>query len=351
MNILLIRGVKLNNIKAVRKVAEIAVNEFLIEVNFKEGYFIDGSLGGLRIMDLTPESSFHPCVLTCGTVTDEEHDRQDPYRMRSLPNDSDYTPADSRAFRFTLKRPSKDHKPDFSDIIIKTLTNTEEELIEVAKNVQVKIIMATVEYTHTQRFLTELMLCGGDFADSARHVGESIKQAASSVAMGLVSKRKALVDELDYLSSSFIAQVEAQDNRRRSILSDDGLLGELLLEDEDVEDSILPKTAQRVYVSVEIDAPVIHFPRSSSSLDVLVANLGHFTIRNTHLMEFVETDDGCIEYDTDRVLIEIKDVSVFSITRSSEDLSSSAGGHSPFIRGSPSKIPQTGIHILYKTGM
>lgn len=219
--------------------------------------------------------------------------------------------------------------------------------------------MATAQYTHTQRFLSELMLCGGDFADSAKEVGESLRQAASSVAMGLVSKRKALVDELDYLSSSFIApsrDLDSHGSRRHSIISDEGIANVLLLEGQDFEDGMATKPNQRVYMSVEIEAPVIHFPRSSSSPDVLVANLGEITIRNTHMVEIIEESDdsGAVEYDIDVVQVEMQDMSVYSLTLSTDELNKISHGQTlteSFLGGSPSKVPKSGIHILHKTGL
>jgi vacuolar protein sorting-associated protein 13D len=359
MNILLVRSTKVNNTKTVRKVAEVTVSEVQINASFIEGQSISGSLGGLRIMDLTPEGSLHRCVLTCGVTLDADLHTEDPYRLTKLPDDQDDAPADSRAFKFSLVRPAAGQK--YPSVILNPIQNNDKEIAEITKNVQVSIRMATAQYTHTQRFLSELMLCGGDFSDSAKDVGESLRQAASSVAMGLVSKKKALIDELDYLSSSFIAPSREMDtlgSRRHSILSDEGIASELLFEGQDFEDNLATKPNKRVYISVEIEAPVIHFPRSSSSADILVANLGEITIRNTHMVEIIEEVESkgavAIEYDIDRVQVDIQDMSLYSITLSTDDLTKLSSGQTlseSLLGGSPSKVPKSGIHILHKTGL
>ena len=63
--------------------------------------------------------------------------------------------------------------------------------------------MASARYTHTHRFLFELLLSAEDYAVYAAQFGESLRQAVSNVKMGLVSKNRALAEGLEYLSSSF----------------------------------------------------------------------------------------------------------------------------------------------------
>ncbi|XP_048580764.1 intermembrane lipid transfer protein VPS13D isoform X3 [Nematostella vectensis] len=354
INILLARSIKTNNMKTIRKVADVTVSEVLITCSLVDGLTISGSLGGLRIMDLTPEGSQHRCALTCGTITDPNP--KDPYIPDKLPEDDDDEPSDLCAFRFKLIRPSYGGR--LPEVIVRPADDSPEEAAEISKHVQVLVEMASAQYTHTQRFLSELMLCGGDYAQAAKDVGETLRQAASNVAMGLVSKKKSLVEELDYLSSSFMAtnrEPEGHSSRRHSL--DEGISGEILLEGEENEDNYTAKPNRRVYMYVSIETPVVHLPRSSSSRDVLVANLGEIKIRNTHMLQTIEEQEDedviTVDYDIDRVQVDIQDMSLYSITLSPEHLSRISSGHTlseTLLGGSPSKVPKTGIHILHRTG-
>ena len=68
INVLVIRSIKANGVKSVRKVAEVSVSEVQLNASLGENQNIDGSLGGLRMTDLTPEGSLHRSVYTCGSL-------------------------------------------------------------------------------------------------------------------------------------------------------------------------------------------------------------------------------------------------------------------------------------------
>ena len=62
INFLVIRSVSLNGMKSVRKIAEVAVGEVQLNASLGECQRLDGSLGGFRIIDLTPEGSLYRTV-------------------------------------------------------------------------------------------------------------------------------------------------------------------------------------------------------------------------------------------------------------------------------------------------
>ena len=54
---------------------------------------------------------------------------------------------------------------------------------------KIEMRLATVVYTHSPQFLSELKSCATEFKQYITKVAQGIKQAATEVAMGLVSKR------------------------------------------------------------------------------------------------------------------------------------------------------------------
>lgn len=85
IRVLVIRSIKLNGMKSVRKVAEVSISEVQLTASLGESQLIDGSLGGLRIADLTPEGSLHRSVYKCGSLTAGDLSLRDSTFLWSLP--------------------------------------------------------------------------------------------------------------------------------------------------------------------------------------------------------------------------------------------------------------------------
>lgn len=314
IDILVIRSVKINGIKSVRKVAEVSVSEVQLNASFAESQRIDGSLGGFRISDLTPEGSLHRSVCTCGSLSSRDMSFRQPSFLWSVPEDMLDGPNEQRAFTFTLQIPKKGGK--CPELIVEAPNDSDVNIAEITKNIQLNVRVASARYTHTHRFVSELLLSAGDYAVYAAQFGESLRQAASNVAMGLVSKKRALAAGLGYLSTSFAAN-SGQDerslgSRQSSVFFDN----DILLDNCDFVDTAPLDSNRRVYTCVTVDSPVVHLPKSSSSREVLVARLGKITIRNTHLIEVLEAESDTghltsVEFDTDRLFVEIKDMSLY----------------------------------------
>lgn len=357
IRVLVIRSIKLNGIKSVRKVAEVSINEVQLTASLGESQLIDGSLGGLRIADLTPEGSLHRSVYKCGSLSAGDLSLRDSTFLWSLPEDMLDGPSDRKAFTFTLLIPKKGGQ--CSNIILESPTELTMETDEIARNIQFNVHMASAQYTHTHRFLSELLLSAGDYADYAAQFGESLRQAASHVAMGLVSKKRALAEGLDYLSSSFVNTAGQEErslgSRQVSILFESD--SDVLQDSCDFVDNEPLKPNRRVYVCVTVDSPVVQLPKSSTSTDMLVAHLGQITIKNTHLIEVVEEESDTghltgVEHDIDRVFAEIKDMSLYCLTMDnggSGRTSSSSNTESFTSRNIPHSPRSTSVHILHKT--
>lgn len=357
ISVLVIRSIKLNGVKSVRKVAEVSVSEVQLNASLGESQRIDGSLGGLRIVDLTPEGSLHRSVYTCGSLSAGDLSIRDSSFLWSLPEDMQDGPSDRRAFTFTLFIPKKGGQ--CSNIILDSPTEINMDTAEIARNIQLNVHMASAQYTHTHRFLSELLLSAGDYAEYAAQFGESLRQAASSVAMGLVSKKRALAEGLDYLSSSFVTTAGQEErslgSRQGSILFESD--SDSLQDSCDFVDNVPLKPNRRVYICVTVDSPVVQLPKSSTSKEVLVAHLGQITIKNTHLMEVVEEESDTghltgVEHDIDRVFVGIKDMSLYCLTMDnggSGRTSSSSNAESFAGRNILHSPRSTSMHILHKT--
>lgn len=347
----------LNGVKSARKVAEVSISEVQLNASLEENQLIDGSLGGLRIADLTPEGSLHRSVYTCGSLSARDISTRDSSFLWSLPEDMQDGPSDRKAFTFTLLIPKKGGQ--CSKVILDSPTELTMDTEEIARNIQLNVHMASAQYTHTHRFLSELLLSAGDYADYAAQFGETLRQAASNVAMGLVSKKRALAEGFDYLSSSFVTTAGQEErslgSRQESILFESD--SDVLQESCDFVDNDPLKPNRRVYICVTVDSPVVQIPKSSTSTAMLVAHLGQITIMNTHLVEVLEeqSDTGQltgVEHDIDRVLVEIKDMSLYCLAMDnggSGRTSSTSSAESFTGRNILHSPRSTSMHILHKT--
>lgn len=355
IDVLLVRTVKASGVgKTCRKVADVIISNLTVQATFGEELFIDGALGGLRVGDLTPEGFLHKCVYTCGRPSDKYLSNEETSKLWSFPEDDDDDAFDERAFAFTLVNPKKGTRSQ--RIIVDTVSGLDIEKGKIARNIQIKVHMASAQYVHTNRFLSELAMCAGDFMDYAREIGETLRDAATSVAMGLVSKKRALADGLDYLSSSFVATGPTTNtgSRRQSFIVDDN--SDLFVAG-DYEDGFLTDPAgRRVYACIVVESPIVSLPRTSSSAEMLVAHLGQVTVKNTHLTEAVEKSNdsnvGTVqEFDVDRVFVEIKDMSLNCLTLSSEETSRISLGQTltESLMDEITRRPRSGDPILRET--
>lgn len=357
INVLVIRSISLNGMKSVRKVAEVAVGEVQLNASLGECQRLDGSLGGFRIIDLTPEGSLYRTVCTCGSLFAGDTTTRESSFLWSLPEDMQDGPNDQRAFTFTLVIPPKGGQSP--RLVVDVPLESDVDVSEIARNIQINVRVASAQYTHTHRFLSELLLSAGDYAVYAAQFGETLRQAASNVAMGLVSKKRALAEGLDYLSSSFVTtggQEEKSLGSRQESLSFEND-SDAILDGCDFVDNIPLSLKRRVYSCITVDSPIVQVPKTSSSTEMLVAHLGKITVRNTHLMEVVEeeSDTGhftAVEHDIDRLFVEIKEMSLYCLTPDLKDSSRTSSLSSPesFTGRNVLNSPKShSTHILHKT--
>ncbi|XP_033238212.1 vacuolar protein sorting-associated protein 13D [Drosophila pseudoobscura] len=241
-----------------RKVGTLTLTEAKINASFQSELSVFGSLGGIQIIDITPESFFLPRILSVGRdqiLRTSDMNRQTvlnrlSHEIYSKNLDLHECDADSKcdeidAFSF---------KSHWSD---KTTCS-------------VQMRMASVSYTHCPRFLQDVNACVTYFKRSLREFFTSIGNKATDMAM------------------EFVQQIRATD----------------------VNDQTRPVNPQKNRhdnrLDIIINSPIILLPISSTSTHVLIANLGKMTCSNMIVNDSNEFDES--------YTIAIKNIYVYSMT-------------------------------------
>lgn len=269
LNVLLLRAVVTENGVIGRKIATATMTEAKINANVGTSLEVEGSLGGLQIIDLTPEGHMHQRILSLGEdpLTNKSKGALTLAQMAAdMYNMSGYQASlpvyNNQAFSFSVKRSTFSHDTDIAEI---------------------KIRMASVWYVHSSHILYEFKSCAAEFKQYLSNLFMSIKSAATEMAIGIVHARaESLAQSLSmggrlYGSSSDISQTP---RKRRSLsYSIDHL--------ESSRGSVTPHSpAESSYSTmikwdVVLASPVVVLPRNSSSPQVAVAHLGSISVTNT----------------------------------------------------------------------
>ena len=210
-----------------------------------------GSLGGLQVMNLVSASPVHQRIISVGKEPlVEEHDI-------TLGSTED----SSRAFTFEIQQRKKD----------KTIIDDGDDSFDT---VSVSAQLSSVVYIHSSTFLAELNSCADDFKRCMSLLAQSISAAATDLAIGIVQRR----------TETFVTGRERTPGRF-GIQDPPSNIGSTTT-------FLLPPPAptprkpesKKMQVNIELQlllaTPVVVFPRSESSLEVLVAHLGQITVSN-----------------------------------------------------------------------
>ncbi|XP_054285267.1 intermembrane lipid transfer protein VPS13D-like [Macrosteles quadrilineatus] len=307
LNILLLRAVVRDNVIVGRKVATVTLSHAKINASVGDQLMIEGSLGGLQVLDLTQTGRTHQRILSLGQdpLTDSldppldlmAHLSADLYSMAGTPTPS-LSYQEKEAFSFTLQR----------------------DLHSQSDSAAISIRFASVWYTHSPHLLLELQSCAKEFKQYLANLARSIGSAATEMAIGLVHARaESLAQSLSmsgrlYGSSTDISSTPRK--RRRSSLSqsiemlDSGQI-------TNTRGTATPFTPEddllrtQIKWDVILDTPVVVVPRSADSTEVLVAHLGRMSLTNgTPEPQSCWVDDS----DTnEHYNIEIRDMNVYTL--------------------------------------
>lgn len=174
LNILILRAYMRDNYLVARKVGTLTLCEAKINATLSDTVEVTGSLGGLQILDLTPEGINHQRILSVGKdpLTDPPPVDTHDDLLASLTNEV------YRGGGGSKMEPLKD-KQALSFAITR----------DINMCIDIKIRMASVWYIHCARFLQELTWCATEFKQYLKTLARSIKEKAADMALGLVQPR------------------------------------------------------------------------------------------------------------------------------------------------------------------
>ncbi|CAH1134889.1 unnamed protein product [Ceutorhynchus assimilis] len=301
LNVLLLRGVVRDGVLHGRKICTATMSEAKIQATVAEKLEVEGSLGGLQVLDLTPEGQMHQRIISVG---------RDP--LIEMPHPL-----------YMMQGPQEDDRKAFSFKVIRNLRKSK----DIA---EVTIRMASLWYTHSPMFVVELQSCATEFKQYLTNLARSIRNAATDMALGLVHARaEALAQSLSmnkrlpssiYGSTlSFSESVSPGKRRRRS--SSNEASGYASAKDTMPQTPYSPGEEESftidVNLDIELDSPVLVLPRSNSSPEVFVAHLGKINISNNTLNCPVNNGYAYDDCRKEYYEIEVKDMNIFSLNTKS----------------------------------
>lgn len=144
-NILVLRSTRIDNVNIGRKVGTLTISEAKIHATLGNEVCVAGVLGGIQIIDITPEGVNHQRIFSVGKdpLTDPpklcKHDV-----LHTLANEMYGMDIDDADYQYTNALSFKISQMKNSTIVI-------------------KVRMASVWYTHCPRFIEEIYLCVKEF--------------------------------------------------------------------------------------------------------------------------------------------------------------------------------------------
>lgn len=304
LNVLLLRGVVKDSVLHGKKICTATMSEAKIQANVSSKLEVEGSLGGLQVLDLTPEGHVHQRIISVG---------RDPLLDAPHP-------------LYVMSAAQEDSRTAFSFKVVRNLEKTSEK-----DTADVTIRMASLWYTHSPMFVAELQSCATEFKQYLSNLARSIKMAATDMALGLVHARaEALAQSLNmnkrlpgsiYGSAlSFSESASPSRRRRRSTSTEPSgyasardTIPQTPYSPADDEDFIID-----LKLDIELDSPVVVLPRASNSPEVFVAHLGKINITNNYIDE-TKKNGFHYEYVENRVEhydVEIRNMNIYSLDTS-----------------------------------
>jgi len=138
LNVLILYTIKRDKHEIARKVGTITISEAKINISMQSSLNIIGSLGGIQIIDITPQGIRHQRILSIGKDPESEITRQSV--LNKLSNE-------------IYSNNTEDDKSEEID----ALSFTTQWSNNTAISLQLR--MASVSYTHNPRFLHDFNFC------------------------------------------------------------------------------------------------------------------------------------------------------------------------------------------------
>lgn len=387
LNVLLLRAVLKDNVHVGRKIATATMSEAKIHATIGHQLVVGGSLGGLQVLDLTPEGQKHQRILSLGKdplVSERVPDLAtclgaDLYSMGQANASVCVEEKQVQAFSFSVSRSLGGISASGPSLPAGPSANQQD-----SDAVDVKIRMASVLYTHSPCLVNELGSCASEFKQYLSNLASSIKSAATEMALGLVHARAEALAQSLYMSSRLSAsfyggsgsELSSPKRRRRSVSRSSEVYESMpttanpsvcntkgnvtpTSPGEGEEDSL--SSATELKLDVVLDTPVVVMPRSSTSAEVLVAHLGKISINNLQdnnvSMEASQEHFWGLGQPKEKFSIEIRDMNLFSLDTSKTVDGARRQGGLP-VHGHVDSLlraeqlyacAESGVHILHDT--
>ncbi|XP_055691450.1 intermembrane lipid transfer protein Vps13D isoform X2 [Lutzomyia longipalpis] len=226
LNVLVLRALLRDTYMVGRKVGTFTMSEARIHATLGKTVTVEGSLGGLQVLDLTPEGINHQRILSVGKDPLTEGSTIQKDLLSSLTEEV-YGRGEKSAGEEERGAQGVDQALSF---VVFRGENA---------GVEIKIRMASVWYTHCARFMQELSWCATEFKHYLKNLARSIREKATDMALGFVQ-------QIDQGEKSLKASKDKVD----------------------------------IKLDVVLDTPVLVVPRSSCSPQVFVAHLGKISVNN-----------------------------------------------------------------------
>eukprot|EP00057_Strongylocentrotus_purpuratus_P014712 XP_011669186.1 PREDICTED: vacuolar protein sorting-associated protein 13D [Strongylocentrotus purpuratus] len=373
LNIVMVRGIMGTKVRG-QKVATATVSEAHVHATLGGEMSVGGFLGGLQLLDLTPEGSRHQKVFSVGqdpTTTGQktslerdsvmkQSDQTDLYksaldtsRFSTIKDTEDKEVKEDkkgkevlRAFSFTFKKGRDVENATAMSLgsPIKIQVGGE----DIDEQLNLSLHLASLCYIHVPRFLHEVTLCMDEFQSSIANLANSIQKAAGDAARELIQSQ--MPDLVTSFSPSMFNTMMESPGKRGNTFGDSSM---------DMTDSrIGAKSHTSMNFDIVMETPVIIIPRTASSSELLVAHLGKISLTNSESSDIsrdmdIESTLGLDPNpDMTRFFLRIQNVNLFSfnhedtnvpseqsVTSISSDIMSAASG------------PYSGTPILHNTSL
>ncbi|CAH1239855.1 VPS13D [Branchiostoma lanceolatum] len=337
LNILVLRAVPagLKNVGYKVATATMSGAHVMTTLGGEKEMEVEGSLDGLQFLDLTPEGSRHKKVFTMGhDPTSLEASLPDRGQEAMLENASFITACGSSVFQdFTTNKPKALHftltpsTPQPLNPPLSTSTPGPSALPEhlPADNgsLRLQLRLASACYTHSPRLLQDLSLCADQFTQYTATWANSLRSAASEMALSFVKKSDPLSMSVGptglWDSSRRLSRTGSYRglNRADSLqqINRDHRPGLLKFESLDLLEDLIGEAetpARRLELDIVLQTPIVVLPRSQQSQDKMVAHLGQISIRNTRSLLPDLSTTAKVDSGAEHFHVEIRDMNMYS---------------------------------------
>ena len=203
---------------------------------------------------------------------------------------------------------------------------------EPKQEFDIELRMASVCYVHSSTFLEELNSCASDFKQYMTNLAQSIRLAATEIALGIVHRRAEAISHQSTMDEAFgtpprirragsgVGQGSFRSSTPYAPFGGDhyNSLGRgARITAPAPTPRPDPKRSPEIGLNLDVvmQTPILVVPRHERSFEVLVAHLGEITVRNQTFSGSAQADPG-MPYNADRVdryIVRVADMNLHSV--------------------------------------